>query len=227
MFEFIITILSGVSFIILNAGAAQSFPPPLSAAEERECFKRMHENGDEEARAKLIEHNLRLVSHIVRKYYGSKGSADELLSIGSVGLIKAIDTFDNSNGARLGTYAARCIQNEVLMYFRTLKKQSLEVSMDEAIDTDREGNPLTYIDIIKCDDTIADDLDRKLSADRAIAFIRDRLTDRERQIITMRYGLDGSDPITQRETAEALGISRSYVSRIEKSVLTALEEYLK
>lgn len=227
MFEFIITILSGVSFIILNAGSAQSFPPPLSAAEERECFKRMHEDGDEEARAKLIEHNLRLVSHIVRKYYGSKGAADELLSIGSVGLIKAIDTFDNSNGARLATYAARCIQNEILMYFRTLKKQSLEVSMDEAIDTDREGNPLTYIDIIKCDDTIADDLDRRLSADRAIAFIRDRLTDRERQIIIMRYGLDGSDPITQRETAEALGISRSYVSRIEKSVLSSLEEYLR
>lgn len=227
MFEFIITILSGVSFIILNAGSAQSFPPPLSAAEEREYFRRMHEDGDDGARDTLIEHNLRLVSHIVRKYYGSKGAADELLSIGSVGLIKAVDTFDHENGARFVTYGARCIQNEILMHFRSLKKQSLEVSMDEAIDTDREGNPLTYIDIIKCDDTIAEDLDRRISADRAIRYIRDRLTERERKIIIMRYGLDGSEPLTQRETAEVLGISRSYVSRIEKSVLAALEEYLR
>lgn len=113
------------------------------------------------------------------------------------------------------------------MHFRSQKKQSLEVSIDEAIDTDRDGNPLTYIDIIKCDDTIADDLDRRICAEKAIEYIRDKLGDRERQIIIMRYGLDGSDPITQRETAEFLGISRSYVSRIEKSVLTALEEYLK
>lgn len=227
MFEFVLSILSGVSLIILNAGSAQSFPPPLSAAEERDCFRRMHEDGDEDARNTIIEHNLRLVSHIVRKYYGSKGSSDELLSIGSVGLIKAVDTFDHTNGARLVTYAARCIQNEILMYFRTLKKQSLEVSMDEAIDTDREGNVLTYIDVIKCDDTIAEELDRRLCADRAISYIRDRLTERERQIIIMRYGLDGSESLTQRETAEKLGISRSYVSRIEKGVLTALEEYLR
>lgn len=226
MFEFIITVLSGVSFIILNAGSAQSFPPPLSAKEEREYFRLMREEGNDTARAKLIEHNLRLVSHIVRKYYGSKGAADELLSIGSIGLIKAIDTFDCSNGARLATYAARCIQNEILMHFRSQKKLSLEVSMDEAIDTDREGNPLTYIDIICTEDTIADDIDRKIAGTRALEYIRDNLTDRERQIIIMRYGLDGSDPITQRETAEALGISRSYVSRIEKSVLTSLSEYL-
>lgn len=227
MFDVIITILSGVSFIILNASSAQSFPPPLSAKDEREYFKLMHEEGSTNARAKLIEHNLRLVSHIVRKYYGSKGSGEELLSIGSIGLIKAIDTFDYSNGARLATYAAKCIQNEILMHFRSQKKQSLEVSIDEAIDTDRDGNPLTYIDIIKCDDTIADDLDQKICAAKAIEYIRDRLSDRERQIIIMRYGLDGADPITQRETAEALGISRSYVSRIEKSVLASLQEYLR
>ena len=152
--------------------------------------------------------------------------AEELLSIGSIGLIKAIDTFDHSNGARLATYAARCIQNEILMYFRSQKKQSLEVSIDEAIDIDREGNPLTYIDIIKCDDTIADDLDRRLSAERAMEYIREKLSEREKCIMIMRYGLDGSDPLTQRECAEALGISRSYVSRIEKGVLTSLKEYL-
>lgn len=226
MLEYIITVLSGLSVIILNAGSAGSFPPPLSAAEEREYFKLMHEEADAHARAKLIEHNLRLVSHIVRKYYGSRGASDELLSIGSVGLIKAIDTFDNSNGARLATYAARCIQNEILMYFRSLKKQSLEVSMDDAIDTDREGNPLTYIDIIKCEDTIAEDLDRKLCVCKALSYIRDRLSEREQRIIIMRYGLDGSEPLTQRETAEILGISRSYVSRIEKSILASLAEYL-
>lgn len=227
MFEFITAILTGISFVILSAGSAESFPPPLSAKEEREYFRKMKEDGDMKAREKLIEHNLRLVSHIVRKYYGSKGNSDELLSIGSVGLIKAIDTFEYTNGARLATYAAKCIQNEILMYFRSLKKQSLEVSIDETIDIDREGNPLTYIDIIKCDDTIADDLDRKLRAKKALDFIRSRLDDRERKIIILRYGLDGTDPITQRETAEALGISRSYVSRIEKSVLSDLREYLQ
>lgn len=227
MLEFIITFLSGISFIILNAGSAGSFPPPLSAKEEREYFKRMREDGDSLAREKIIEHNLRLVSHIVRKYYGSKGCADELLSIGSIGLIKAIDTFDGSNGARLATYAAKCIQNEILMHFRSQKKQSLEVSMDEAIDIDREGNPLTYIDIIKCEDTIAEDLDKKFRAAKALEYIREKLDKRERQIIIMRYGLDGSEPITQRECAKALGISRSYVSRIEKGVLTDLRKYLK
>lgn len=226
MLEFIVTLLTGMSFIILNANSAQSFPPPLSGKEENELFRQMKEDGDMVARGKLIEHNLRLVSHIVRKYYGSKGFAEELLSIGSIGLIKAIDTFDHSNGARLATYAARCIQNEILMYFRSQKKQSLEVSIDEAIDIDREGNPLTYIDIIKCDDTIADDLDRRMSAERAMEYIREKLSEREKSIMIMRYGLDGSDPLTQRECAEALGISRSYVSRIEKGVLTALKEYL-
>lgn len=118
------------------------------------------------------------------------------------------------------------IANEILMYFRSQKKQSLEVSIDDAIDTDREGNPLTYIDIIRCEDTVADDIDRKLCAAKALEYIRDKLSEREREIIIKRYGLDGSDPITQRETAEALGISRSYVSRLEKSVLSALSEYL-
>ncbi|MBE6709361.1 MAG: sigma-70 family RNA polymerase sigma factor [Ruminococcaceae bacterium] len=227
MFGFITAILTSVSFIILSAGTAQSFPPPLSAKGEREYFKKMKEDGDITAREKLIEHNLRLVSHIVRKYYGSHGSSDELLSIGSIGLIKAIDTFEYTNGARLATYAAKCIQNEILMYFRSQKKQSLEVSIDETIDIDREGNPLTYIDIIKCDDTIADDLDRKFRAKKAMDYIRSMLDERERRIIILRYGLDGSDPITQRETAEALGISRSYVSRIEKSVLSDLKDYLQ
>lgn len=226
MFEFFITLISGISFIILNAGAAQTFPPPLSSSEERECFRRMHEDKDSAARDRLIEHNLRLVSHIVRKYYGTSGDSDELLSIGCVGLIKAVDTFNFTNGARFVTYGARCIQNEILMHFRTLKKQSLEVSMDEAIDTDKEGNPLTYIDIIKCDDTIAEDLDRRICADKALSYIRDNLSDREKRIIIMRYGLGGGEPLTQRETAEALGISRSYVSRIEKGVLESLEKYL-
>jgi len=225
MLQWLISLLSGFSFIVLSAADGQNFPPPISSAEEKEYFRLMAE-GDTSARLRLIEHNLRLVSHIVRKYYGSKGSSEELLSIGCVGLIKAVDTFNSANGARFGTYASRCIQNEILMHFRSLKKQSLEVSMDEAVDMDRDGNPLTYMDIIRCEDTIADDIDRNIRTLRALSYIRDNLSDRDRKIIVMRYGLDGNDPLTQRETAEIMGISRSYVSRIEKTVLEEMRGYL-
>ena len=160
----------------------------------------------------------------MRKYYTSYRSPDDLISIGSLGLIKAIDSFNIENGARFATYAAKCIQNEILMFFRSQKKLSCEVSINETIDIDREGNPLTYIDIISCEDTIADDLDIKLHTQYAYRLIRDILSEREQQILVMRYGLTGKRPLAQREVAKVLGISRSYVSRIEKRALARLKE---
>ena len=218
-------IISRLFCLFLKVSGTGSFPPPLSHAEERECFIKAR-GGDREAREALIEHNLRLVAHIVKKYYPTCRNQDDLVSIGTVGLIKAIDSFDITNGARFATYASRCLQNEILMYFRSQKKTACEVSINETIDTDRDGNPLTYIDIIKCDDTIADDLDTKIKLTKAAEYIMNGLGDRERKIIIMRYGLDGGKAWTQREVADKLGISRSYVSRIEKCALEKLRSKL-
>ena len=209
-------------FLLLGIGSTQSFPPPLGAEKERQLFFKAKE-GDSEARSKLIEHNLRLVAHIVRKYYTSYQNPDELISIGSLGLIKAIDSFDSKNGARFATYASKCIQNEILMFFRSLKKLSCEVSIHETIDIDRDGNPLTYIDIISTADTSAEDLDMKIHTERAYELINRVLSERERQIIILRYGLGDKPPMTQREVAAMLRISRSYVSRIEKKALEKLK----
>ena len=208
--------------LVLGISLCKSFPPPLSAEKERECFRRLRESGDGEARSLLIEHNLRLVSHIVRKYYGSAQNSDELVSIGTLGLIKAIDTFRPELGAKFATYAAKCIQNEILMLFRSQKKLSSEVSINETIDVDRDGNPLTYLDVISTEDTIAEDLDLKTHTEYAISLLRDVLDAREKRILILRYGLSGDEPLTQREVADRLGISRSYVSRIEKKALSTL-----
>ncbi len=226
MFALLIGLLSNFFCFILGLSTGGNFPPPLSSAEERECFALMGK-GDERARNKLIEHNLRLVAHIVRKYYSSHKNQDDLISIGSIGLIKAVDSFKSENGARFATYASKCIQNEILMYFRSQKKLSNEVSINETIDMDRDGNPLTYIDIISVDDTIAEDIYKKIRTKDAIAAIKSELTERERQIIILRYGLTGRCALTQREVSERLGISRSYVSRIEKSALEKIQEKIK
>ncbi len=178
------------------------------------------------ARGKLIEHNLRLVAHIVKKYYSMSKNQDDLISIGTIGLIKAIDSFDSRNGTRFATYASKCLQNEILMYFRSQKKTACEVSISEPIDIDKDGNPLTYIDVISTEDTIADDIDCKIKTSKAKKAILTVLDEREREIIILRYGLSGSRAITQREVAEKLGISRSYVSRIEKSALKKMSGYL-
>ncbi len=201
-----------------------SFPPPLTAEEERSCFERM-KKGDRSARNELIEHNLRLVAHIVKKYYSS--SQDDLISIGTIGLIKAVDSFDPDNGARFATYAGKCLQNEILMYFRAQKKYGQDVSLSETIDVDKDGSPLTWEDVISVDDTIADDLDAKLRSARALRIIHDELTPRERQIIALRCGLGDSPPVTQREAAKKLGISRSYVSRIEGAAMRKIAEKLE
>lgn len=200
-------------FLRVSNGNANSFPAPLSADEE-ETYFRLAREGDRKARELLIEHNLRLVAHIVKKYYSSAKNQEDLVSIGTVGLIKAIDSFDITNGAKFVTYASKCMQNEILMYFRSQKKLSSEVSLSETIDTDKDGNPLTYADIICSEDTIAEDLDLKLNCQKALEIINTALTKREREIIVLRYGLNNREPITQREIASALGISRSYVYNI-------------
>ena len=221
----LLSILSRFLHSTLGIATPQGFPPPLDAKEEREAFLRARE-GDAKAREKLIVHNLRLVSHIVRKYYSAATDQEDLVSLGTVGLIKGVDSFDPIHGTRFATYAAKCIQNEILMHFRSQKKLQNEVSINEAIDPDRDGNPLTYEDIISTEENMAEELDRRLLAERALSYINTILTSRERQIIYLRYGLSGRKPKTQKETAEKLGISRSYISRIEKSALDKLRSAL-
>ncbi len=215
-------LLANVLFFMLRASpAAGSFPLPLSAREEREALAAMAA-GDESARNRLIEHNLRLVAHVVKKYYAAREDQDDLISIGTIGLIKAVGTFDAGKNARLATYACRCIENEILMYFRTQRKQSQEVSLSEPIDSDSDGNAISLMDVIRCDDQMLEEID--LSDRRGLLhrYLAEELDGREREILALRYGLGGREPRTQRETAEKLGISRSYVSRIEKKALAKL-----
>ena len=219
------SVIFNVVFMILGVEPVQKFPRALTKQEEEDLFEKT-KNGDMKARDKLIEHNLRLVAHIVRKYYVSCKNQEDLISVGTIGLIKAIDSFNCSNGARFATYAAKCIQNEILMLFRSQKKLGYEVSLNDTIDIDKDGNPLTYIDIVYTEDTIAEDIDKKMKINKALEYIRDNLDDREKQIIIMRYGLGNTKAYTQREVAQKLDISRSYVSRIEKSVLEKINKYL-
>ena len=215
-------LLANVLFFMLRASpAAGSFPLPLSAREEREALAAMAA-GDESARNRLIEHNLRLVAHVVKKYYAAREDQDDLISIGTIGLIKAVGTFDAGKNARLATYACRGIENEILMYFRTQRKQSQEVSLSEPIDSDSDGNAISLMDVIRCDDQMLEEID--LSDRRGLLhrYLAEELDGREREILALRYGLGGREPRTQRETAEKLGISRSYVSRIEKKALAKL-----
>lgn len=223
MLTFLLSLLMNAVHFLLGIGTPQSFPPPLSAAEEREAFA-AKVKGDEAARERLILHNLRLVSHIVRKYYGSAKDQEDLISIGSIGLVKAVDSFNPTNGARFATYAAKCIQNEILMHFRSQKKLANEVSINEAIDVDRDGNLLTYMDVIAAEDNM-EEVDLSIRGAMVRRLVNSVLDERERQIVTLRYGLGGSEPLTQRDVAALLGISRSYVSRIEKAALEKLREH--
>ncbi|HBR03336.1 MAG TPA: RNA polymerase sporulation sigma factor SigK [Ruminiclostridium sp.] len=204
----------------------QSFPQPLSAIDEQkyvDCCK----NGDENARNILIEHNLRLVAHVARKYSVTSSDSDDLISIGTIGLIKAVSSYDPLKGIRLATYAARCIENEILMHLRASKKLQNEVSLNEPLGTDREGNEIALIDILGSED---EEVDEKVDLTQRIKklywLIKSVLEGREKTIIQLRYGLCGNGGKTQREVAEKLGISRSYVSRIEKKALTKLYEGL-
>lgn len=226
MFDLIIYALSKLLFLSLRLENQSSFPRPLSAEEERNCLEKSAA-GDIAARNKLIEHNLRLVAHIIKKYYAVAGDQDDLISIGVIGLIKAIKTFDISKNTRLATYAARCVENEIFMHFRTLRHQNGEISLSEPIDTDSEGNALELMDILGSEEDMFEDL---LKSDRAGALreaVATALDPREREIIRLRYGLGGTRPLTQRETAARLAISRSYVSRIEKGAISRLREAMR
>jgi len=214
----LLSLLLKFKYMLLRVAQGREFPPPLDPEEEKEYLKRS-ESGDREARKILIEHNLRLVSHIIKKYYSQSKNQDDLTSIGTIGLIKAVDTFSTKNGVKFATYASKCIQNEILMHFRSRKKLGMEVSLNDTIDVDKDGNPLTYLDVVCEEDNIAEELDIKISSENAARIIQKYLTDREREIIILRYGLGSSDPMTQKELAKRLGISRSYVSRIEKAAL--------
>ena len=198
------------------------FPEPLSK-EEEDIYIVRASNGDKEARNKLIEHNLRLVAHIVKKFEHKNVDQDDLISIGTIGLIKAIDSFDSEKCVRLATYASRCIENEILMHFRTGKKQSNDIYLGDALDVDKDGNPLTVEDTISSPVDLAEDLEKKIQWEKVSRIIEKMPNGREKEIIVLRYGLNNKKPLTQREIAQRLKISRSYVSRIEKKVLTDIK----
>lgn len=224
MFPLIYQILSnGFLFFALHIRSNNSFPPALSQQEEKEYLQKFR-NGDLSAKNILVEHNLRLVAHIIKKYTSTPEEQDDLISIGTIGLIKAVNSFNDSKGIKLATYASKCIENEVLMYFRSQKKSSQDISINEPIDTDSEGNPLTLMDIICTEDTVSDDIDKKLMIQRLYKYVEEIDDEREKTIIIMRYGLYSTEPLTQKQIAKILRISRSYVSRIEKKVLLELKE---
>lgn len=224
--ELLIRTVSNLFVFALHLSGSSSFPPPLSAKRERECLEAM-KKGDVNAKNELIEHNLRLVAHIIKKYYSGSVQQDDLISIGTIGLIKAINTFDPDKGTRLATYAARCIENEILMQFRAQKKTAQDISVNEPIDTDSEGNPLTLMDIISTEDEIVEDIYKMTMLKKLSAEVEKISDPREKTIIMMRYGLDGMPPMTQLEVSKRLNISRSYVSRIEKKALKELRKALE
>ena len=195
----------------------------MSEDKEKEYLLKS-KNGDIKARNILVEHNLRLVAHIIKKYYAVNVDQDDLVSIGTIGLIKAINTFDMDKNIKLSSYASRCIENEILMHFRNLKKSSQNVSLEDAVDIDKDGNTLKLMDLLSIDDDFADNLDKKLNLQKINKYLTETLTKRELQIINLRYGLNGSKPLTQREVSSIMNISRSYVSRIEKKALEKLKE---
>ena len=215
--------LSSILFFFLHITSAGSFPKALTAAEEKKYLEQMAA-GDHHARQKLIEHNLRLVAHIAKKYYADENDRDDLVSIGTVGLIKAVDSFDPTKGIRLSSYASRCIENEILMFFRSAKKTAQDVLLNDPIDTDKDGNTLTLLDTIATDDHILEDIDLRMKVRQLYEAVKTRLSPREREIILLRYGLTGQRPLVQREVAKKLNISRSYVSRLEKKALQKLRK---
>jgi RNA polymerase sporulation-specific sigma factor len=210
-----------IFLFILHIAHGESFPKPLKKTEEQQYLERAAK-GDINARNILVEHNLRLVAHIIKKYYQNYGGQDDLVSIGTIGLIKAINTFDLNKNIKLSSYASRCIENEILMFFRNNRKSSQDISLNDTIDTDKDGNPLTLMDIMASDMDVAQDVDTKLHLEVLSAYIDEVLTPREKEVIIKRYGIGGEKVQTQRELAKKLNISRSYISRIEKKALEKL-----
>jgi len=217
-------VLSGLMYSLqLSTG---SFPKPLSAEEEQH-YLALCAQGDLDARNVLIERNLRLVAHVMKKYYAQGSDQEDLISIGTIGLIKGITTFDPSKGARLATYAARCVENEILMYFRSQKKSGQDVSLSDYIETGADGAPLELMDVVSQDDDLLERVSNRQQLRQVCRAVDEVLTQQERQVIVLRYGLGGNVPKRQREVAEITGISRSYVSRIEKRALQKLKEAME
>jgi len=225
MIEHVLILLMPSLFWMLRVSPGGSFPKALSKAEEQEYLRRLAE-GDLEARNQLVEHNLRLVAHIVKKYYAQTEEVDDLISIGTIGLIKGVNTFKPEKGVKLSSYVSRCIENELLMNFRGKRKSAGDVSLSEALDAEEEGGNLSYQDVLTCPDDLAEQIGRKEEKRKLRALVGEALTPREGELIQMRYGLDGKAPLTQKQTAEHFGISRSYVSRIEKKALEKLRNAL-
>ncbi|MDE7365645.1 MAG: RNA polymerase sporulation sigma factor SigK [Ruminococcus sp.] len=218
----LLELLKNLIFFVLHVDNGNIFPKPLPKDEEEKCFEKMA-HGDKSARNKLIEHNLRLVAHIVKKYSQSNAEQDELISIGTIGLIKAVSTFDYKKGAKFATYASRCIENEILMNFRSLKKSAGDIYINEPVETDKDGNTMTLIDLIDDGTDIHEQVELNIRSKQLYKFLEKCLDERELEIIIHRYGLYSSTPHTQNETAKKLNISRSYVSRIEKKAITKLK----
>ena len=224
MFASVWLLLSSLFYSLqLHSG---SFPKPLSAEEERHYLS-LSAQGDLEARNILVERNLRLVAHVMKKYYAQTADQEDLISIGTIGLMKGVTTFDPSKGARLATYAARCVENEILMYFRSQRKSAQDVSLSDYIDTGADGAPLELMDVISEDRDLLEELTARESEALVRRAVEKCLTEQERQVIRLRYGLEGEEPLRQRQVAERTGISRSYVSRIEKRALEKLRAELE
>ena len=203
------------------------FDKPLSANEEKECFEKM-KNGDKEAEDKLIKHNLRLVAHIVKKYKFAKIEQDELISVGSIGLMKAIKTYDTEKGNSFSTYASRCIQNEILMMVRSQRKFINEVSLEDKVKTDKDGNEVSLIDVLEdSSEHVESKAETRIIYQKIVKIIKETLNEREREIVYLRYGIGGDIPKTQNEVAKQLNISRSYISRIEKKAIKQIQEKAK
>lgn len=222
MITFLINIISKLFFGALHTVNTGSFPAKLSAKEEEKLLKEK-QSGSTEARNKLIEHNLRLVAHVSKKYYSKTKDHGDLISIGTIGLIKGIESFNPDKGTKLATYAARCIENEILMYFRSQRKTANEVYMSDPIDFDNEGNPLTLMDLICESESVSENVNRKIETEKLFKYVNLIPDEREKYIILHRYGIFGNSVMTQREIAKELNISRSYVSRIEKKILNQLK----
>lgn len=216
--------LKSAIFVVGYIQSGNLFPEPLSSEEEKNCLERL-KNGDEEARNILIERNLRLVAHVSKKYATTNLEQDDLISIGTIGLIKGINSFDSSKNIRLATYVARCIENEILMFLRSIKKTKSEVYLNEPIGKDKDDNEVTLLEVLETEDkSIEDEIDLKMKVKKLYEKMKDVLKDREKTILELRFGLGGKKPKTQNEIASMMGISRSYVSRIETKAISKLNK---
>ena len=225
-FEFLSFLLGKITFFAGSVLGGSSFPNPLSAEEEEECLIKMKQ-GDKSAKDKLVSHNMRLVAHVVKKYNGS-ADTDDLISVGSIGLIKAINTYERGKGTQLATYTARCIENEILMLLRANKKHRNDVYLSDPVGTDKDGNELTLMDLLsEKEDTVFSQVDKGIERDKFLQFIKSQLTQREYTVLCLRYGLKGERTYAQREVARFLKISRSYISRIEKKAIDKLRTAVK